>query len=275
MKKILSDFVFEIAKTKKKVELFKKKTENCKFDIKKVSFDIDVNLQKKLNREAGHYVCLNYDDLLVYDMFAKEYLTKLLKKEILNLLKLNAINPQNVLVVGLGNPKFACDSLGKAVVDKIFVTTPYLDKKMYKKDDMARIYAISPGVYGTTGIDSSCFVKKICELTKPDVVIVVDSLVANKSENLAKNIQISDTCLSPGGGVGNVRQDISTKNVGAKVFAIGVPLVVNVRDEKDQNFIVTPKDVEKQVSAISKVIATAINQSFVYLSKQEYLQLMS
>lgn len=275
MKKIFSEYVFEIAGDKKYEELCKKKVENCKFDIKKVSFDIDENFQKKLGREAGHYVCLNFNELLIYDMFAKGYLTEVLKKEIKNLLKINGIEPQSILVVGLGNPKFACDSLGKSVVDRILVTTPYLDKKMYSQKDMARIYALSPGVYGTTGIDSSSLVKKVCELIKPNVVLVIDSLVASKKENLAKSIQISDTCLSPGGGVGNIRQDISTKNVGAKVFAVGVPLVVNMKDEKNQNFIVTPKDVEKQVLVTSKIIATAINQCFVNLSKQEYLQLVS
>ena len=275
MKKINSEYIFEIANSKQNKSVISKKVTECKFDIIKTTFDIDKQLEKKLKREAGHYVCLNYNDLLVFDMYAKKYLSKLIKAEISNLLKINKITAKKILVVGLGNPKYACDSLGKLVCDKILVTIPYLDKKFFSSKDMAKIYSVSLGVYGTTGIDSASLIKSICDLIKPDVVIAIDSLIASDTKNLAKSIQISDTRLSPGGGVGNVRQDIGQDVVGAKVFAIGVPLVANMKIKDGQDLIVTPKDIEKQVSVIGKIIATAINKCFTNLSNQEYLQIVS
>ena len=231
-------------------------------------------LKNKLGREAGHYVCFNYSDLLVFDIKAKEYLSQLLQKEIQNLIKINGISAKKVLIVGLGNPKYACDSLGKLVCDRVLVTIPYLDKKLFVAKQMAKIYSVSLGVYGTTGIDSASLVKSICELIKPDVVIAIDSIIASDTKNLARSVQLSDTRLSPGGGVGNVRQDIGQDVIGTKVFAIGVPLVANMKVAGENNLIVTPKDIEKQVSVISKIIATAINKSFINLSNQEYMQLV-
>lgn len=274
MNKLNSEYIFEIANSKRNKAFFEQKTIECQFDITKTSFEIDKKLEKKLNREAGHYVCFNYNDLLIFDLHAKEYFAELLEKEINVLLKTNNIKPKKVLIVGLGNPKYACDSLGKLVCDRVLVTTPYLDKKLYSPKQMARIYSVSLGVYGTTGIDSASLVKSVCELIEPDVVVAIDSLVASQTKNLARSVQISDTRLSPGGGVGNVRQDIGQDVVGAKVFAIGVPLVANMKSG-ESNLIVTPKDIEKQVSVISKIIATAINKTFTNLSKQEYLQLVS
>ena len=273
MKKFVSEYIFEVAKQSKKSGI-KKRVESLPRNITKVSFDIDVHLEKELGRDAGHYVCLNFDDLLIYDIYAKEYLVEVVKNELKNLLKLNKIDAKKVLIVGLGNPKYACDSVGKFTTDRVLITTPYLDKKMFSKKEMAEIYALSLGVYGTTGIDSAKLVESVCKIVEPDVVIAIDSLVATDAKNLAKSIQISDTKLSPGGGVGNVRQDISSKAVGTKVFAIGVPLVVKMKNKFD-DLIVTPNDVEKQVSVISKILSTAINKTFTNLSKQDYLQLVS
>ena len=273
MKKIVSEYIFEVAKQKQNKFLCKR-IENLKHNIQKVCFDVDEQFEKQLGRDAGHYVCLNFDDLLIYDIYAKEYLIEIIKKEIKNLLKINQIDAKKVLIVGLGNPKYACDSVGKLTTDRILITTPYLDRKMFSPKEMAEIYALSLGVYGTTGIDSAKLVKSVCKIIEPDVVIAIDSLVATESKNLAKSIQISDTKLSPGGGVGNVREDISQKVIGAKVFAIGVPLVVKMKDKTD-HLIVTPNDVEKQVSVISKILATSINKTFTNLSKQDYLQLVS
>lgn len=277
MKKILTECVFELAKNKRFEKPNCKIVKKCNFGIQKTSLMVDATCAKKFGMETGLYTNFEFDDMLFFDLNERQYLSKLLQREILALQKAHKIKAKKVLVVGLGNPKFACDSLGSAVANKILVTTPFLDKKLFKQSQMAKIYSVSLGVYGTTGIDSSQMIAQICQLVEPDLVVAIDSLVASSSRHLSHSVQISDTKLSPGGGVGNNRQDISQKTLGAKVFAIGVPLVANIGGSvnKNEDLIVTPKDIERHISVLSQVIATAINKSFVHLSKDDYLQLIS
>ena len=223
--------------------------------------------------DEGNYINFEFDDLLFYDYQAKEYLVKQIKKSILSLLKENSIKAKKILVVGLGNEKYACDSLGKKVVEKILITKPFLERDLFYKSKMNEIYTISLGVYGTTGLDTSETIKVICKMLKPDIVIAIDSLVAEEHCKLAKSVQISDTKLLPGGGVGNDRQEISKNVLGVNVMAIGVPLVAKIDDKNDCNLIVSPKDVEEKVSILSKIIAKGINLSFCKLTEKEYFEL--
>ena len=275
MKKSKTECIFELA-TDKICQGGQKKVKDCNFGIKKTTMFVDDNLQKKIALASGHYAYFDFDDILIFDIKAQQYLASLLTKQILTLEKINKITANKILVVGLGNAKYACDSLGSSVANKILVTTPYLDKKLFEPKDMARIYSLSFGVYGTTGIDSSQMICQICKLIEPDLVIAIDSLVASNAKSLSHSIQMSDTKLSPGGGVGNQRQDLSSETLGTHVFAIGVPLVVNLgKKGGEEDLIVTSKDIEKHISVLSKIIATAINKSFVFLPNDDYLQLVS
>lgn len=276
MKNIIgSEDILEISANLKNGEGLYKSTKKLEHGIyEKYIKVLDNKTSKKLNRDIGNYINFTFDDLLFFDIDARYYLVEVIKKSILKLLKENNIKAKKILVIGLGNEKFACDSLGKKVIEKILITKPYLERDLFEKSKMAEIYAISLGVYGTTGMDSSETTKAICKMINPDVVIVIDSLVAGEYGRMSKSIQISDTKLSPGGGVGNDRQEISESVLNTKILAIGVPLVAKINNQnKFDELIVTPKDVEDKVSELSKIIAKAINLSFCRLTEKEYREL--
>ena len=276
MKKIKSELILEVAKATKINQGFQKKVTKHSHNITQTDILLfDEVCAKKIGREVGNYSTFDFDDLLFFDIDAKNILCNKLKLALSNIVKKNNISAKTILVVGLGNEKYACDSLGKSVVDRVLVTKPYLEKSLFSPKKMAEIYAVSLGVYGTTGLETSDTIKSICQTIKPNLVIVVDSLVAGSTKTLAKSIQISDTKLAPGGGVGNNRKEVSQKVLGVKVVAIGVPLVVNLSNicKTNDNLIVTPKDVEQKVADLSKIISKSINLAFNNLSQKELLQL--
>ena len=188
-----TELILEIAKGLKSCNGFCHTTKKHLHGIRQTDIKIlDEETSKKLDREIGNYVSFAFNDILFFDVEAKEILCEKLKNSIKNLVKINRIDAKRVLVVGLGNEKYACDSLGKNVTDSILVTKPYLDRGYFDSDKMAEIYAISLGVYGTTGLESSLTIKSIAKEIQPDLVIVVDSLVASQTKNLALSIQLSD-----------------------------------------------------------------------------------
>lgn len=278
MKKIESELIFEIASKFKKTDGVVTKTKNLQHGIKRMHTQILTGTaSKKFERDVGNYVSFVFDELLFFDAVAKNMLSIFLSKEIKRLLKIHKISPEKVLIVGLGNEKYACDRLGKGVASRVLVTKPYLEKKLFTKKQMNEIYAFSPGVYGTTGLESGATIKSVCNLISPNLVVAVDSLVASKTSTLAKSIQLSDTKLSPGGGVGNNRLEISQNTLSVPVFTIGFPTVTNLQkySENEEDLIVTPKDIEAKCSDISKIIARAINISFCNLTSDELFELTS
>ena len=270
MKKILyTELVLESASSLKSGDGFSKTIKKCKCGILQTHIRVlNKEAEQKSGQEIGDYINLSFNELLYYDIKAREILKTLLIENIKKITKQIIKKPKKVLVVGLGNEKYACDSLGKMVVDNIFISKPYIDKDLLDKK-VPEVYAVSFGVYGTTGLESSKTIKAICDMIKPDMLIAIDSLVASQPKNLCKSLQLSNTKLSPGGGVGNNRQEVSEKTLGVKVFAIGVPLVVSINEKDFDNLIVTPKDVEQKVQVLSKIIAKAINLSFCNISEKE------
>jgi len=132
------------------------------------------------------------------------------------------------LIVGLGNWNVTPDALGPKVVDRVLVTRQFF--VAYKKDrdeTVANVSAISPGVMGLTGIETGEIVKGIVEKTNPDLVIAIDSLASRKMNRVSTTIQISDTGINPGSGVGNKRIGLNEEYLGIPVIAIGVPTVVD------------------------------------------------
>lgn len=271
-----TELIMEVAKGYKNSKGFSCSTKKLKYNIEQHTVSILTDaMAEKIGRDKGTYLTLKFDELLQFDTYAKNYLCKAMYKAIKILLKTNNIKPKKTLIVGLGNEKFACDSLGKMVVDKILITKPFLDRKLFDKSKLSEVYAINFGVYGTTGLDSCEVIKNICNFLHPDLIIVVDSLVAGQENSLCKSLQLSNTKLVPGGGVGNSRQEFSYENLGVRIIAIGVPLVLNTHDFcKNINLVVTPKDVEKQVSFTSKIIAKAINLALNNLTEQELMELL-
>lgn len=182
--------------------------------------------EKELGKPKGNYINIDVPKLKNTDEDLKDEISKVLGKEIKRLCKNN--ENTKTLVVGMGNWNVTPDALGPKVVDKVLVTRQFFIA--YKKDyddTVANVSAIAPGVMGLTGIETGEIVKGIVEKTKPDLIIVVDSLASRKMERVSTTIQISDTGISPGSGVGNKRIGLTEDYLGVPVVAIGVPTVVD------------------------------------------------
>lgn len=273
-----------------------------------LSDDIKITRVKVLNEEGeqaigkkkGNYITIDIKDLKVAGeneiQKASEAVTKELKKLISGL-----INPQDdILVVGLGNLYVTPDSLGPKVIQDIDITRhllTYMPDVLEK--DTRPVSAVSPGVLGTTGIETVEILKGIVDNIHPKLIIVIDALASRSIERISSTIQIADTGIVPGAGVGNTRKELTTNTLGIPVIAIGIPTVVEaatiaadsldlfikkvqegahsndflnqlqeedkyqmikeVLQPADYNFIVTPKEIDELIENMSSVVARGIN----------------
>lgn len=185
----------------------------------------------------------------------------------------------NVLVVGLGNRNMTADALGPACADKIFVTR-HIGRELASSlgfKSLRSVASVAPGVLGSTGMESFEIISGIVEKSKIDCVIAIDALAAMDMERLGSTVQLSDTGISPGSGIGNKRNEISDKTLGVPVIAVGVPTVIsaytlarNVLDEigvdadiskgeKFREYIVASREADIITERASKLIALALN----------------
>ncbi len=203
---------------------------------------------------------------------------------------------KNVLVAGLGNREVTPDALGPEVVDNLFITRHLIKEygqEFQTQNNLVNVSAISPGVMGQTGMETSEIIKSIVKETTPDLVIVIDALASRSVKRLNTTVQITDTGICPGSGVGNNRQEISKESLGIDVIALGVPTVVDavtiVSDTMEQfmvkqgfneneisqfnneineqiihNMFVTPKNIDESIKRISYTISEALNSCFAY-----------
>ncbi|MCC5910322.1 MAG: GPR endopeptidase [Clostridiaceae bacterium] len=187
---------------------------------------LDQQGEEIMKKAKGKYITLESAGLRRPDADFKDEISQILAKEIRKLV--NIEKHLKVLVVGLGNQHVTPDALGPNVVSKLFVTRHMF--QFYNKendDDLAELSAISPGVMGTTGVETTEIIKGIVANIKPDVVVAVDALASRKMERVNATIQISDTGIHPGSGVGNKRQGLNKETLGIPVIAVGVPTVVD------------------------------------------------
>lgn len=206
------------------VEVVQPETSND-IEITRVKI-IDDEGSRLMGKPKGSYITVEARGLKNADADLKDNVSKALAKELVNLIP----KKQNIssLVVGLGNWDVTPDALGPEVVSKILVTRHLF--KMYNKTEdpsMASVSAVTPGVMGTTGIETSDIIKGIVEKSTPDLVIAIDALASRKMERVSTTIQISTTGISPGSGVGNLRKQLNEETLGVPVIAIGVPTVVD------------------------------------------------
>ncbi len=181
---------------------------------------------------------------------------------------------ETVLVAGLGNENITPDALGPLCAKQIFATR-HIGKGLEKDLGLPALHpvaAVSTGVLGQTGIETAEYIKGIVKLVNPDAVIVVDALASRKLSNLGKTVQLSDTGITPGAGVGNYRKTIDKSTLGVPVISIGVPTVVDGRtiihdltqnkqeisNEADE-MMVTPRDIDTVIERAAKLLALAIN----------------
>ena len=181
--------------------------------------------EKAIGKKMGTYVTIEADALAQGDADIDEGCAKALANEIKNMA--GETISGSVLIVGLGNRMVTPDSLGPSVCDAVFVTRHIHE---YAPDSIdARIgtvSALSPGVLGITGIETGEIIEGVISRLKPSLVIAVDSLASRSIERVRKTIQLADSGISPGAGIGNKRKALNKETLGVPVLAVGVPLVV-------------------------------------------------
>ncbi len=179
-----------------------------------------------IGKPMGNYITLEVPRLKENDQVLYEETCRALAKELAGILNLK--EKSTIFVVGLGNWNVTPDSLGPKVVSALMITRHLLEYVPQQVDNGVRpVCAIAPGVLGITGIETGEIVKGIVDRVKPDFVIAIDALASRKMERVNTTIQIADTGISPGSGVGNKRMELSKETLGVPVIAIGVPTVVD------------------------------------------------
>ncbi|MGM9882282.1 MAG: GPR endopeptidase [Bacilli bacterium] len=193
--------------------------------IKVTKVNLDDENSKLLNKKPGNYVTIEFDDITdsdnknrIEDIFTEEL------KNIIDNCKLQ--NDAIILVVGLGNDKSTPDSLGPKVISNILVTRHLFLLNEEVSSGIRSVAALSPGVMADTGIETVDIVSSVVKEIKPNLVLVIDALAASSIGRVNKSIQITDTGIHPGSGVGNMRKEISFDTLKVPVIAIGVPTVV-------------------------------------------------
>ncbi len=239
--------------------------------------------EKILDRKMGRYITLDVGRIWLKADAEFKSASKLLSREILSMIKRLCKNPRSILVVGLGNRYIASDSIGPLTVKGLSVTRHLpLTLNFHKSNPIpvTVLSALAPGVLGQTGIETSEIILGTIEKTAPSLLIAVDALAAKSTERLATTVQLSDSGISPGSGMGNNMCLISRETMGIPVISIGVPTVVNsstmvcemleragVSDipdtmnellENGKSFFVTIKDADIAAKELSRLISSAI-----------------
>lgn len=207
----------------KDIEVDKEEKDN--YNVTRVKI-LNEHGEKRLGKPIGTYITIDVPSLKKADQDLKDEISKAMAKELKELI--NPSKHTKSLIVGLGNWNITPDALGPKVIDKVYVTRHLF--KAYNKtedEDMTDVSAISPGVMGITGIETSETIKGIVEKTNPDIVIAVDALASRKMERVSTTIQITDAGISPGSGIGNERKALNKEYLGVPVYAIGIPTVVD------------------------------------------------
>lgn len=275
--------------------------ENEKIKITKVKVT-NQNGADSIGKPIGNYITIDIKKLKVATNEDIQKAADVLSRELKSLIDKHSVAIDEILIVGLGNQYVTPDSLGPKVIADIDVTRHILKYMPEVLDPNTRpVSAISPGVLGTTGIETLEILKGIVDNTKPKLLIIIDALASKSIERISSTIQLADTGITPGAGVGNTRKEISQETLGIPVIAIGIPTVVeaatiaadsidlfieklqneaksneylnNLKEQDkyseikealmpgDYNFIVTPKEIDELIENMKDVVARGINMS--------------
>lgn len=248
------------------------------------------NAAKRMGKPIGTYVTMEVPELAEDDEDFHKDISKLLAEQIKELLgEKGEIQEKSIMIVGLGNRAVTADALGPKVIDHLSVTRHIIStygKEAYTKE-VPIISAMEPGVMAKTGIETAEMVAGVVEKTKPDILIVIDALAARSTKRLYTTIQISNTGIAPGSGVGNHRNAINEEVMGVPVLAIGIPTVVDAATivgdaceawwhesmqepgpfpeevkryfKELKNMYVTTKEIDEIIECISYTVSEAIN----------------
>jgi len=211
---------------------------------------------KALCKPIGKYLTMDMDSFLrrEEDSFARA--AALLADCVRSLLPLD--EDQSVLVAGLGNPAITPDAIGPEAAAYTLATRHLKERSETDFSFLRPVSVCRTGVLGTTGIESAELIRAVCGAVRPGAVVVVDALAARSTERLCRTVQLTDSGIVPGSGVGNDRAELSRRVLGVPVTAIGVPTVVDA----GSGLIVTPRDIDRSVKDAGKLIAYALNLAF-------------
>lgn len=261
---------------------------------------VNENGEKALGKAKGNYITIDVKNLKIAEEEEIQKASEVVSKELRNMIQIHIDKQGEVLVVGLGNIYVTPDALGPKVINEIDVTRHLINYlPQYVEDGTRSVSAIAPGVLGTTGIETVEILKGIVQNIKPKLIIVIDALASRSIDRISSTIQICDTGIVPGAGVGNTRQEISEKSLGIPVISMGIPTVVelatlvsdgidifidrlqekaesndylNQLQQKDKyeevkealnvgeyNMIVTPKEIDDLIENMKDIVARGIN----------------
>ncbi|MEW9701562.1 GPR endopeptidase [Paenibacillus sp. SI8] len=211
---------------------------------------------KALGKLPGHYITIEVPALRQKDSQLQDRVATKFAQEFGPFLReIGIAKDAKALIIGLGNSNVTPDALGPLVVDNVMVTRHYFE---LMPDDVGPGYravsAVAPGVLGTTGIESSEIVQGIVEKSKPDFIIAIDALASRSLERVNTTIQIADTGIHPGSGIGNKRKGLTKEELGVPVVAIGVPTVVYASTIVNNAFDLMQKHFSEQTSHTGQIL---------------------
>lgn len=247
------------------------------------------NAAKSMGKPMGTYITLEAPALQESDEDYHREISKELARQLKDVLP-DINDERSILVVGLGNRDVTADSLGPSTVDNLFITRHIIKeygRQAYRASKVHQISALVPGVMAKTGMETAEIIKGVIKETAPDIVIVIDALAARSTRRLNRTIQITDTGIHPGSGVGNHRNALTRESLGVPVIAIGIPMVVdagtivsdaleklseeydggkasldyfrNSTDTQLHNMYVTAKNIDETTKRLSFTLSEAIN----------------
>lgn len=211
---------------------------------------------KELCKPTGNYHTITLDPVLRREDAAFAAATELISNVLQSLHPLS--ENASVLVIGLGNRAITPDAVGPKAMESVLATRHLHKQFPGSFPELRTVCSIAAGVLGDTGIESASIVKALVRDLKPDLVIVVDALACAESERLCRTIQLTDTGITPGSGVGNDREALSEDSLGIPVLAVGVPTVMDFHGAEPGLFV-TPRNIDSVVSDFSKLIGYSIN----------------
>ncbi len=213
------------------------------------------NSAKKLSKPCGNYVTVALSSLNL-SLNAEREAIKAISKEIERLLP-NSSAPY--LIAGLGNNEITADSLGPKTANQILATRHIGKefKEAFKLPSLRSVVSVSTGVLGKTGMETEEIIKGISSQLKPCCIIVVDAFAAADKGRICTSVQISNSGINPGSGVGNSRKEISENTLGVPVIAVGVPTVTDQGDD----LVLTHRDIDLCVNKAALLLSNSINLS--------------
>ena len=277
------------------VQMDKQSFEHAQVTIIKV---LEQSAVQVMGKPVGTYITIDAPEIRQNNKQIHNEIAEILAQQLSTLLKLGP--DDSVLIVGLGNWNSTPDALGPRVVNYTLVTRHL---KKYAPQDLSGglrcVSALAPGVLGITGIETAEIIKGVVEKTQPKLIIAIDALASQSTDRIATSIQLADTGIAPGSGIGNQRMGINLQSMGVPVIAIGVPTVVNaaviaqgaldqflqqlaqnpvasqavkninpitleqvvksVLGPYSNNLMVTPKEIDDLIEAISKIVSGGVS----------------